>query len=115
MCGVGAGMIFEIPKQFIRGHNANINIHKRFPRPGGYKLQAAGGRLQATGNRLQARGIRAARIFRLQARGHRRQATSYRLQATGYKHHVLGWTPRSLRYDGGLSESSDFHLHLSLK
>ena len=82
---------FRIPKKFIRGHNVNINIHKRFPRPAGYKLQAAGHRLQATGNRLQARGIRAARSFRLQARGQRRQATSYRLQATGYKHHVWGW------------------------
>ena len=77
-------------KQFIRGHNVNINIHKRFPRPASYKLQATGGRLQATGNRLQARGNRAARSFGLQARGHRQQATSYRLQATGYKHHVWG-------------------------
>ena len=82
---------FRIPKQFIRGHNVNINIHKKFPRPASYKLQATGGRLQATGNSLQARSNKAARSFRLQARGHRRQATSYRLQATGYKHHVWGW------------------------
>ena len=83
--------IFEIPKQFIRGHNANIDIHKRFPRPAGYKLQATGGRLQATGNSPQARSNRAAGSFRLQARGHKQQATSCRLQATGCKHHVWGW------------------------
>ena len=50
-----------IPKQFIRGHDVNINIHKRFPWAAGYKLQATGGRLQARGNRLQARSNRAAR------------------------------------------------------
>ena len=38
---------FLIPKQFIRGHNVNINIHKRFPWAAGYKLQAAGHRRQA--------------------------------------------------------------------
>jgi hypothetical protein len=87
---------FEIPKQFIRGHTANINIiyTKGFHvlQATSCRLQATGGRLQATGNSLQARSNRAARSFRLQARGHRRQATSYRLQATGYKHHVLGLT-----------------------
>ena len=38
---------FLIPKQVGRGHNVNINIHKRFPRAAGYKLQAAGHRRQA--------------------------------------------------------------------
>ena len=59
ICKHGSISIFEIPKEFIRGHNVNINIHKRFPRPAGYKLQAA---------------------------GHRRQAASYRQQATGEGH-----------------------------
>ena len=68
------------------------------------RLQARGGRLQATGNRLQARSN-----SKPGATSSRQQATG---QAAGYKHHVLRWTPRSFRYVGGLSESSDFHLHL---
>ena len=68
------------------------------------RLQARGGRLQATGNRLQARSN-----SKPGATSSRQQATGW---ATGYKHHVLGWTPRSFRYVGGLSESSDFHLYL---
>ena len=87
-----------IPKQFIRGHDVNINIHKRFPWAAGYKLQATGGRLQARGNRLQARSNRAARSFRLQARG--------------YEHHVWGLLAGSFRYVGGLSESGDFQLQM---
>ena len=68
------------------------------------RLQARGGRLQATGNRLQVRSN-----SKPGATSSRQQATGW---ATGYKHHVLGWTPRSFRYVGGLSESSDFHLYL---
>ena len=69
-------------KQFIRGHNANINIHKRFPRPGGYKLQAAGCKLQATGYRRGASGPLGASGYKPGATGGRLQATSCKLQAT---------------------------------
>ena len=72
------------------------------------RLQATGLRLQATGNRLQARGSRAARSFRLA--GYKLQVASYRLQASG-----VGLALRSFRYDGGLSESGDFPLHVLLK
>ena len=68
------------------------------------RLQARGGRLQATGKRLQARSN-----SKPGATSSRQKATG---RATGYKHHVLGWTPRPFRYVGGLTESSDFHLHL---
>ena len=63
-----------IPKQFIRGHHVNINIHKRFPRAAGYKLQATGQRRQAASYRQQAAGEE-----QQQARGYKQQATSYRL------------------------------------
>ena len=65
---------FLIPKQFIRGRNVNINIHKRFPRAAGYKLQATGQRRQAASYRQQAAGEE-----QQQARGYKQQATSYRL------------------------------------
>ena len=66
--------IYEIPKQVIRGHNGNIDIHKRFPCPAGYELQAAGHRRQAASYRQQAAGEE-----QQQARGYKQQATSYRL------------------------------------
>ena len=63
-----------IPKQVVRGHDVNINIHKRFPRAAGHKLQAIGQRPQAASYRQQA-----ASEEQQQARGYKQQATSYRL------------------------------------
>ena len=97
-------------KEIIRDHNVNINIHKRFPRPAGYKLQATGGRLQATGYRRGATGPLGVSGYKPGATGSRLQATGCKLQATSI---MFGVGPRgSFRYVGGLSESGDFQLHL---
>ena len=76
-------MIFEIPKQFIRGHNANINIHKGFPRP--VRLPAEGCRPHAAGCKLQATGYRRGASGPLRVSGYKPGATGGRLQATGCK------------------------------
>ena len=62
------------PNSFARGCNVDINIHQRFPRAAGYKLQATGQRRQAASYRQQAAGEE-----QQQARGYKQQATSYRL------------------------------------
>ena len=87
---------FLIPKQFIRGHDVNVNIHKRFPQAAGCRSQAAGCKLKATGSRRGATGP-------LGASGYKPK---------GYKHHVWGLLPGSFQYVDGLSESGDFQLHI---
>ena len=72
-----------IPKQFIRGHHVNINIHKRFPWDAGYKLQAAGHRRQAASYRQQAN--RRGATGPLRVAGYKPGDTGSRLQATGCK------------------------------
>ena len=48
--------LVRVSEKFLRGHNVNINIHKRFPRAAGYKLQATGQRRQTASYRQQAAG-----------------------------------------------------------
>ena len=94
-------------EKFLRGHNVNINIHKRFPRAAGYKLQAAGCKLQATGYRRGATGPLGVSGYKPGASGSRLQATGCKLYATSI---MFGVGPRgSFQYVG---ESGDFQFHL---
>ena len=71
------------------------------------RLQATGGRLQATGNRRGASGPLGVSGYKPGATGYKLQVASYRLQAS-----CVGSALGSFPYDGGLSESGDFQLHM---
>ena len=95
---------FRILTKFIRAHNVNINVHKKFPRPASYKLQAAGCKLQATVYRRGATGPLGVSGYKPGATGSRLQATGCKLQATSIMFGVGG--PRgSFRYVGGLQKA----------
>ena len=106
-----------IPTQFARGCNVNINIHKRFPRAAGYKLQAAGHRRQAASYRQQATGEGHQGRWAFQATSQGPQAAGYKLQVASYRLQAscVGSALGPFLYDGGLSESGDFPLHLLVK
>ena len=74
--------------------------------------QAAGCKLQATGYRRGASGPLGVSGYKPGATGGRLQATGCKLQATSI---MCGVALGSFPYDGGLSESGDFPLHLLLK
>ena len=101
-------------EKILRGHNVNINIHKRFPRAAGYKLQAAGHRRQAASYRQQATGEEQQGRKEFQATSQGPQAAGYKLQVASYRLQAscVGLALGSFRCVGGLSESGDFQLHL---